>query len=52
MSIAKSAFLSAFTRNDNPRRETLRTELAKAAAGKRACSPGRSWSWQVPVRGG
>jgi septum formation protein len=32
MSTAKSALLSAFSRTDSPRRETLRTELARAAA--------------------
>jgi septum formation protein len=32
MSTAKSALLSAFSRTDSPRRETLRTELARAAS--------------------
>lgn len=32
MSTAKSALLSAFSRTDNPRRETLRSELAKSAS--------------------
>lgn len=31
MTTAKAAILSAFSRTDNPRRETLRTELAKSA---------------------
>lgn len=39
MQTAKSAFLSAFSRTDNPRRETLRTELAKAAAREAGVQP-------------
>jgi septum formation protein len=39
MSTAKSALLSAFSRNDNPRRETLRTELAKSAARETGIQP-------------
>lgn len=39
MSTAKSAFLAAFSRNDNPRRETLRTELAKSAARETGIQP-------------
>lgn len=39
MSTAKSALLSAFSRNDNPRRETLRTELAKSAAREAGIQP-------------
>jgi septum formation protein len=36
---AKSALLSAFSRTDNPRRETLRTELAKSAARDKDTAP-------------
>jgi len=36
---AKSAILSAFSRTDNPRRETLRTELAKSAARDKDTAP-------------
>jgi len=36
---AKSALLSAFSRTDNPRRETLRTELAKSAGRDKDTAP-------------
>ena len=36
---AKSALLSAFSRTDNPRRETLRTELAKSSSRDGAIAP-------------
>jgi septum formation protein len=39
MSTAKSAFYSAFTRTDNPRRETLRTELANSSARESGIQP-------------
>jgi len=39
MTTTRSAILSAFSRTDNPRRETLRTELAKAAARNEATAP-------------
>lgn len=39
MTTAKAAFLQAFSRTDNPRRETLRTELAKSAAREQAVAP-------------
>jgi septum formation protein len=39
MSTAKSALLSAFSRTDSPRRETLRTELARAASREQGQRP-------------
>jgi len=39
MSTAKSALFSAFSRTDNPRRETLRLELAKSAARETGMRP-------------
>jgi septum formation protein len=39
MSSARTALLSAFSRTDNPRRETLRTELAKAASREQDVAP-------------
>ncbi len=39
MSTARSALLSALSRTDSPRRETLRTELAKAAAREPSVAP-------------
>ncbi len=39
MTIAKSALLSVLSRTDSPRRETLRTELAKAAPRDQAQAP-------------
>ena len=48
---AKAAFLTALSRTDQPRRETLRRELARGT-GRAEARHARRSCWPAPVRAG